>query len=137
MAEDFGIGDEALAAATERGRLELDTKPRAVSAHYDQKTGRIVIELASGCTLLFPPSLVQDLQDATTDQLVDIEVSPFGLALHWPQLDVDFSVGGLVAGVVGTAKSLDEQRCGGQSRSAADAAGRENGRQDGQPRRSA
>ena len=138
MAEDFEISGETLDAAARRGRIEVDTKPRAVSAHYDRQADRIVIELASGCTFLFPPGIAQDLQDATPDQLADIEVSPVGFALHWPQVDVDLSVAGLVAGIFGTAKFMDAQRRGGQSRSAAKtAAARENGRKGGRPRKSA
>ncbi len=138
MAEDIRTGEEMLDAAAERGRIEAEAKPRAVSARYDRQADRIVIDLANGCTFLFPPGIAQDLQDATPDQLAEIEVSPIGFALHWPQIDVDFSVAGLVAGTFGTAAFMDAQRRGGRPRSAAEAAaGRANGRTGDHPRRSA
>ena len=136
MAEDVRVSDEVLEAAAERGRIEAEAKPHAVSARYDRQADRIVIDLANGCSFLFPPGIAQDLQNATPDQLADIEVSPVGFALHWPQIDVDFSVAGLMAGTFGTATFMDAQRRGGQSRSAAKAAvARENGRKGGRPRR--
>lgn len=64
MAEDCRIDDAACDAAAERGRIETETKLRAVSAHYDREADRIVIELANGCTFLFPPGIAQDLCDA-------------------------------------------------------------------------
>jgi hypothetical protein len=138
MIDNVEIDDAALDAAAERGAEELKTKPRAVSARYDRQADRIAIELANGCTFLFPPVMAQDLQDATPDQLADVTVSPAGLALHWPQIDVDFSVAGLVAGIFGTAQFMEARRRGGQSRSAAKAAAaRENGKKGGRPRSSA
>lgn len=138
MVDDVDSDDAAFETAAKRGAEELETTPRAVSARYDRQADRIAIELANGCTFLFPPVIAQDLQDATPDQLADIEVSPAGLALHWPQIDVDFSVAGLVAGIFGTARFMEARRRGGQSRSAAKTAeARENGKKGGRPRKSA
>lgn len=138
MVDDIDSDDAAFETAARRGAEELEAKPRAVSARYDRQADRIAIELANGCTFLFPPVIARDLQDPTPDQLADIEVSPAGLALHWPQIDVDFSVAGLVAGIFGTAQFMAARRRGGQSRSAAKAAAaRENGKKGGRPRQSA
>jgi hypothetical protein len=63
-----------------------------------------VVELTSGATFAFPPSLVKGLSGATPEQLAEIEVSPIGFGLHWPQLDEDCRVPGLMNGVFGTAK---------------------------------
>lgn len=125
-----------IAAANERGRIEAQSAPRAASARYDRQTDRIVIELSNGCTFLFPPAAAQGLQDATPDELAEIELSPVGFGLHWPLIDVDFSVAGLVSGIFGTAKFMEMQKRGGQSRSEAKAdAARRNGRKGGRPRR--
>jgi hypothetical protein len=110
MAESPRLTDAALDAAAEHGRFEMDTKPRATSARYDPEADRIVIDLINGCTLLVSPVIVQDMQDATPDQLADIEVSPTGLSLHWPQINVDVSVASLLANIFGTAKFMDVQR---------------------------
>ena len=138
MDENYEISDAEFVAANERGRIEQETKPHAISAHYDRQAERIVIELTNGCTFMFPPRIAQNLQGATPDQLADIEVSPKGGSLHWPQIDVDFGVSILVAGIFGTTKFMEMQRRGGQSRSDAKvSAARANGKKGGRPRKTA
>ena len=81
------LTDAQIEAANERGRIAYATEPRAVSARYDAKAGRIVVELASGATFAFPPALAQGLCDASPEELAEIEVSPAGFGLHWPRID--------------------------------------------------
>ncbi len=95
---------DQIAIANERGRIAATTEPRAASARYDATTQKIVIELTNGATFAFPPALAQDLCDATPKQLADIELSPGGFGLHWPQIDTDFTVSGLAHGRFGSAK---------------------------------
>ena len=59
-------------AALERGRAARLREPRAESACYDRQLDRLVVELTNGCTFAFPPRLVQGLQAATGDQLVQV-----------------------------------------------------------------
>ena len=126
--------DAGAEAAIARGQERLRTEPRAASARYDAKAGRIVVELTSGATFAFPPALVQGLSEATPRQLADIEVSPVGFGLHWPQLDEDYSVQGLMNGVFGTAKWMAAR--GGRATSPAKAAAaRANGKKGGRPRK--
>lgn len=126
--------DAQIEAANERGRIAQASEPRAVSARYDAKAGRIVVELTSGATFAFPPALVQGLCDATPEQLADIEVSPIGYGLHWPQLDEDYSVPGLMNGVFGTAKWM-AAKAGRTTSAAKAAAARANGAKGGRPRK--
>ena len=93
-----------IAAARERGRLYRATQPHAASARHDAKSDRIVVELTSGATFAVPPRLVEGLANATSDELADIELLGGGFGLHWEQLDVDYTVPGLVNGVFGTAR---------------------------------
>jgi hypothetical protein len=109
----------------------------AVSARYDRRRGRVVVALHTGIELTFPAALVEGLAD---DKLADIEVSPAGLGLHWPQLNADLYVPALIQGVFGSekwmAKHLGAQ--GGRARTPAKvAAARANGRKGGRPRKSA
>ena len=121
-------------AAEERGRIVRETEPRAHSARYDAKTGRIVVELTSGAIFAFPPALAQKLCDASPEELADIEVSPGGYGLHWPRIDEDFSVPGLMNGVFDTAKWM--AACAGRTSTPAKAAAaRENGKKGGRPRK--
>jgi hypothetical protein len=93
--------------ATRRGEEALRTEPRAKAAHYDPASGRVVIELLDGCTFTFPVYLAQGLADATPEQLAEIRILGPGTALDWPQLDMQFSVTGLLAGRFGNAKWME------------------------------
>lgn len=128
------LTDTEIEAANARGRIAQANEPRAVSARYDAAAGRIVVELTSGATFAFPPALVQGLCDATPEQLADIEVSPIGYGLHWPQLNEDYSMPGLMNGVFGTAKWM-AAKAGRTSSPAKAAAARANGAKGGRPRR--
>ena len=128
------LTDAQIEAANERGRIAQQTEPRAISARYDRKAQRIVVELTSGATFAFPPALVQGLCDATPEELADIEVSPAGFGLHWPRIDEDYSVPGLLNGVFGTARWM-AARAGRTASPAKAAAARANGAKGGRPRK--
>lgn len=102
------LTDEDYEAACERGRRLFETKPHAKAARYDRKSKRMILELTNGATFAFSPQLVQGLGDATPEQLEDIEISGQGYGLHWEALDVDYSVGGLLAGRFGTAAYMKQ-----------------------------
>jgi hypothetical protein len=69
---------------------------------YDRATGRVVPDLANGCTYAFPPHLVQDLRGASAEDLARVEVDGVGFNVHWPTLDVDLCFPALVAGIFRT-----------------------------------
>lgn len=112
----------------------------AVSARYDRRRSRVVVALNTGVELTFPTRLAEGLADASPDSLAEIEISPAGLGLHWPRLDADLYVPGLLQGVFGSKRWMARQLGaeGGRARTAAKvAASRENGRKGGRPRKSA
>ena len=122
--------------AAERPGRELEQSVLlAPAVRYDATSGRPVIDFVNGSTLLVPARQLQDLQNASDADLADVTLE-FSYGLHREALDVDFTVPGLVAGIFGTVKFMDSQRRGGQFRSPAKAAARENGRKGGRPRRS-
>jgi uncharacterized protein DUF2442 len=131
------LTEEEYLAAVERGRIAAETEPRAVSARFNEETGRIEIELRNGCMFAFPAELGQGLRGAAPEQLAAVEVLPGGEGLHWEELDVDLGVPGLVAGVFGSKAWMRELgRAGGQVKSEAKArASRENGKKGGRPRK--
>src|SRR5919107_2424316 len=77
-----------------------------IDAAHDRGLGRVVVELTNGCTFAFPPRLAQGLETATKEQLAGVEVLGTGSGLHWEALDVDLSVPGLLAGLLGTASHM-------------------------------
>ena len=126
-----------LPAARAHNARERKAGRRALSARYDRRTGRIVLELTSGYLFGFPVKLVPMLAQASAAQLAAVEVSPGGGALHWEALDADLSVPGLLLASVGRAQRLSElARLAGQATSQAKAAAaRTNGAKGGRPRK--
>jgi hypothetical protein len=114
--------------------------PHAVSAHYDRANSRVVVELSSKLTLSFSPRDAEGLEHARPSQLEKIEISPSGFGLHFPRLDADLYVPGLLEGFLGSKKWMASRlgQAGGRSRSyAKKAASRANGRLGGRPRKAA
>lgn len=130
------LTDAQIDAGLERGRQARRHEPRAAAACYDRRSGRVMVDLANGCTFAFPPKLAQSLEVATEEQLSQVEVLGDGSGLHWEALDVDLCVPGLLVGLFGT-KSYLAQQAGRTTSPAKAAAARANGGRGGRPRRSA
>ena len=130
------LTDAEIEAAMERGRIAQQTEPRAASARYDRKRGRVIVDLTNGCTFAFPPRMAQGLESATDDELAAIEILGAGYGLHWEALDTDLSVPGLLAGLFGT-KAYMARRAGQAKSPAKAAAARANGAKGGRPRKQA
>ena len=112
--------------------------PKAVSAHYERKSGHIVILLSSKLTISFSPRDAQGLEDAEPSQLEAIEISPSGFGLHFPKLDADLYLPSLLEGFLGSKKWMAARlgQAGGRSRSKAKRiASRANGRLGGRPKK--
>lgn len=73
-------------------------------------------------------------KQATAEELADIELLGRGYGLHWEQLDVDYTVPGLVNGVFGTARWM-AARAGRATSPAKAEAARANGAKGGRPRK--
>jgi hypothetical protein len=77
--------------------LELQT--HAVAAFYEN--GQIGLRLEDGREIRFPISKNRRLRGATPEQLSNIEIICNGTGLHWPDLDEDLSVLGILEGRLG------------------------------------
>lgn len=65
---------------------------RPLRARYEDD--HIVIECSDGQTVRFPAAENPVLRHASPEQLGNVECSPFGL--HWPDLDEDLSLAGIL-----------------------------------------
>ena len=98
------ITERDVATAEARMQDRLMTTPHALKARYDRRVSRIVVTLNSGLELAIPPHIVEELENARPADLMDIEISPTGLGLHFPALDADIYLPGLLEGVFGSAQ---------------------------------
>ncbi len=89
--------EEAVKRGEERCRTEL----RVLSAKYDRKTNRLILELHNKSTFIVPCNLLQGLADAEPKLIAEVEIWSDGTALHWEKLDADFLVAPLLQGVFG------------------------------------
>jgi hypothetical protein len=124
-------------AAQARGQVEQASALRAQAARYDKRKKLIVIDLVNGSSFSFPPQLAQGLANARTAELADIEISPHGAGLHWPQLDADLTVEGLLAGLFGSRSWMPQHasKAGRVKSSAKAQAAKANGAKGGRPRK--
>jgi hypothetical protein len=89
--------------------------------------------------MAFPRRLLQGLDAASPAELQDIVIAGPGTGLYWPKLDVAHYVRGLIDGVFGTRKWMQQlgKRGGATKTPAKSAAARENGKKGGRPRKTA
>jgi len=110
--------------------------PRA----YDAKSRKIVVSLANGVDLAFPPAIAEGLEEARASQLGQIEVTAAGTGIHFPKLSTDLYVPGLIEGAMGSRKWMAARlgTQGGRARTPQKAAAsRENGKRGGRPKKPA
>jgi hypothetical protein len=69
---------------------------KATKAWYEND--RICILLSDKKEIRFPVELNNKLKVASIDQLKNIEIICDGTGLHWPDLDEDLSVTGIIEG---------------------------------------
>lgn len=132
------VSGDAYETANRRGREKVASVPKVISAHYDARTGRIVLHLSSKLIVSFSARDAQGLESGRPSSLREIEVSPSGLGLYFPKLDADLYVPALLEGFLGSRKWMASRlgEAGGRSRSAAKkAAARTNGTLGGRPRK--
>ena len=136
----MAITSQEYKEATARMKVMKASTPAAIAAYYDRKTKKIVVDLSTGLGVFFSPQDAQGLENATPAQLSDIEITPAGFGLHFPKLDADLYVPGLLDGAMGSRKWMAARlgAQGGKARSLAKrTAARANGALGGRPRKTA
>ena len=138
------FGSSIMAALTRNKQIQDAIK--AGHEHYKRavRTTRVkyvpgldvlVLNLSNGTRLVLPREQLQDLHTASRKQIANVELLGGGTGLHWPDLDADLWVEGLVNGVYGTKQWMSQVgRLGGSVRSKAKTdAARLNGLKGGRP----
>lgn len=132
------LSDAAVEDANLRGEARKASFPTVVSVRYDRCISRIVISLSSGLDIAFAPRDAQGFEHAQPSDLVDAEISPSGLGVHFPKIDTDIYVPALLEGFLGSRRWIAAQngKTGGSSSTAEkSAAARENGKKGGRPKK--
>jgi hypothetical protein len=132
------VTQSELETANTRAKELQSRVPQAVSAKYDRRIRRVVVQLSSNLGIFFSPRDTEGLESATPEQLSEIEISPSGYGLHFPKLDADLYLPALLEGVFGSERWMASRmgQRGGKSRSEAKMmAARENGKKGGRPKR--
>ena len=93
---------------TETARIDPRTadaagqRPQAVTARYDRRLGCVVVVLSSGLEIVFKPHEAPGLQHANSEPQAEIEISPSGQGLHFPQIDADLDLPALLQSLSGS-----------------------------------
>jgi Protein of unknown function (DUF2442) len=130
--------DEEIDKALSRAQTE-DDDPRAISVEYRPGHGLdlLILKMSDGQRVCIPRENLQGLQDATKQQLANIEILGNGTGLHWPDLDVDLYVPALLQHIYGNRSWMAQLgRRGGSAKTVAKAeAAKANGLKGGRPKR--
>ena len=81
---------------------------QVASATYSAHTDTILLRMEHGVTYRIPRKLLQGLSEANSHDLGNIELLGRGTGLYWPALDVAHSVSGLLAGIFGSEKWMNQ-----------------------------
>lgn len=132
------ITDAVFDAANQRAVGKKAAFPTVTAVRYDRRVARVVISLASGLELAFSPKHAQGLEHAHPADLVDAEITPSGLGIHFPRLDADLYLPALLEGFLGSKRWMAAEigKIGGKATTDAKvAAARENGKLGGRPKK--
>lgn len=73
----------------------------------DITDAELVVRLADGRTIVTPLVWYPPLLNATSEQRGNAVIGPIGI--HWPDLDEDLSVAGMLAGIIPSYRWLDQE----------------------------
>jgi hypothetical protein len=123
------VTDAEIEVARSRGKAEMGSGASAV--RYDRRHDAIVLTMKSGAIATIPRILIPLVADVEPRSVIDLELSPMGTSLRFPQLDADFSVQGLIRRVF---EINQANRVASATKSPARAsASRRNGQKGGRP----
>ena len=130
------VTDDQIDAARVRARQFQVGDRRAICVVYEKRPDLVTLQLEDGVRISIPRGLLEGLEDASAAQLAKVELLGSGTGIHWPLLDVDHYVPGLLNHIFETGRWMAELgRRGGSARSVRKAvAARANGKKGGRPK---
>ena len=78
------------------GILALNADERVADVRFEAE--RLIVDLMDGRTIAVPLAWYPRLLDATEEQRAEWKSSGAGYGIHWPQIDEDLSVEGILRG---------------------------------------
>lgn len=93
------ISEAELAEAKLRWDTERERRLIPACVRFDRRSGHILIEFTNAAVFTVPARALQGLKEATDEQLADVELLG-ETGLHWESLDVDYTISGLMNGVL-------------------------------------
>ncbi|MCW0180286.1 MAG: DUF2442 domain-containing protein [Zavarzinia sp.] len=126
---------ELAAAQRAFAKTRRDNAP-VLAARFDAERRLIVLKLATGVELSFPPALLRGFEAAGAEDLAEAEINA-GTHVHFMPLDEGFYVPDLMTQLVGRNwLAVDMGKAGGKAQSPVKAAAaRANGARGGRPRK--
>ena len=135
----MGVTTEEFEQANLRAARKRISSPRLLLARCAK--GVLTVAFINGVELRVPVALIEGLARAPVSSLREIELSPSGHGLHFPALDADVYLPGLMKGIFGSRswmKGIAAQlgaKGGKASTPAKRAAARANGSNGGRPKK--
>ena len=102
------ISDSQIDSAIARAQQFEASDPQVIRAQYDAKEDLLSLRFADGLKIAIPRNQLQGLEQANPSQLSRIEIVGNGTGLHWPLLDVDHYVLGLLERRFGTKRWMNK-----------------------------
>lgn len=110
----FVITDEELKKeikeAKSVGKRAYEIEPRAVTVKYNKKTGRVIVDLITGVSFMFPAAMAEELANLPAAVLSDVKILADGIAIYWEKADVALSVPDLLNGIFGSKSWMNKLR---------------------------
>ncbi len=127
------------AEARRRGALARRTEPHGRAVRFLRSTRQLVIDLVNGTQLRLPIARVPGTAGLTEAEVRDVTLSPGGMLVVWPRVDLDLTVHALAILALGekTVMRASAAVAGSTKSPAKAAASRLNGQKGGRPRKTA
>lgn len=77
--------------------LQNDIQPSATKVTFAES--EMIVSLKDGRSITVPLAWFASLAAATSEQRADYQLLGGGVGIHWPQLDEDISIAGLLTGI--------------------------------------